>query len=416
MKYRALFSVHTMTNRPPAHVLPRLATAAGTGHLADQIALTAVPLLAVASFGLGPEQIGMLVAIQGGAWFVASLPAGTLVDRYTGRLPALIAQTLAAVALALAGLAVMHGRPIAFTVCAFLAALGAVVVTLAVGTLVPRLVAGDDLPRANSRIELSRALASISAPIITAASAIWPPAAMIVAAIVAGLASRLIMCLPPLPTASPGRRRDLTVILAGAAFVRGEPVLRALALCAICWNFAFFALVAIFLPFAVERTGLDAASATMSQGAFGVGSVAAAVLAPRLVAHAQPRRILVAGPVVSVLAATLIGGAGASRNAVLPAVGFALLGFGPMLWLVCQTTLRQLVTPPMLLGRVTGAIQMAIYGARPLGALAAGLVAARHGLDAGMALVVLGFAASAAVAILSPLGRLRAMPEAAAST
>jgi hypothetical protein len=71
------------------------------------------------------------------------------------------------------------------------------------------------------------------------------------------------------------------------------------------------------------------------------------------------------------------------------------------------------VTPAALLGRVAALIQVAIYGVRPLGALAGGTLAAVAGLDAAVAMVASGFALSAVVPLASALGRLRAMPAAA---
>ena len=50
-------------------------------HAADQLALTALPLIATLAFGAGPAAISALVAAQGAAWLLVALPAGVLVDR-----------------------------------------------------------------------------------------------------------------------------------------------------------------------------------------------------------------------------------------------------------------------------------------------------------------------------------------------
>jgi hypothetical protein len=82
-----------------------------------------------------------------------------------------------------------------------------------------------------------------------------------------------------------------------------------------------------------------------------------------------------------------------------------------MLWLICQITVRQLVTPAPLMGRVNATMQTAIYGVRPLGALAGGFVAAQAGLHAALLLIAAAFALSTLVIVLSPLARLRVLPE-----
>jgi hypothetical protein len=84
-----------------------------------------------------------------------------------------------------------------------------------------------------------------------------------------------------------------------------------------------------------------------------------------------------------------------------------------MTWLVLQTSVRQIVTPTHLLGRVGAVITTAIYGVRPLGALAAGGVASLSGLDAAMALAAALFIVSLAVIAVSPAARLQRMPAAA---
>jgi hypothetical protein len=88
----------------------------------------------------------------------------------------------------------------------------------------------------------------------------------------------------------------------------------------------------------------------------------------------------------------------------------ALLGFGPMLWQVAQTSLRQVVAPPALLGRVGAVMQVAVFGVRPLGALAGAALAAAQGAQASLALAAAGFALSLLVVLLSPLALLRRLP------
>ncbi|MGL4240749.1 MAG: hypothetical protein ACRCTI_06510, partial [Beijerinckiaceae bacterium] len=109
------------------------------------------------------------------------------------------------------------------------------------------------------------------------------------------------------------------------------------------------------------------------------------------------------------LAAPAMGGFQASVSL------FLILGYGPILWFVCQNTIRQLVTPHGMLGRVGAVIQLAIYGVRSLGALVGGHIAAHYGFEAGIWLVVGLFALSTLTVPLSALGSLARLPESAAS-
>ena len=93
-------------------------------------------------------------------------------------------------------------------------------------------------------------------------------------------------------------------------------------------------------------------------------------------------------------------------------LGFFLLGVGPILWVISTTTLRQTVTPPDLLGRVS-AINIMAYGARPIGAGLGALIGGLYGIHACLLAAVAGFLIQAVIIARSPVVRLERQPEAA---
>jgi len=394
----------------------RLVGAAGAAHAADQIALAALPLVAVVGLGLGPAAVGALVAAQGAAWLVLSLPAGVLVDRFERRTLLVASQGLAAMGFAVAAASASAASGPGLAVGAFVAASGTVLFALAAMALVPDLVGRADLPGTNARLELARAVAALAAPILAAllVGRGSPALAFGAASFCAMAALILTLRLPPdAPrTPAPSRPPILRGIREGAGFALRHELLRGILACAVLWNFAFFALNASFVPFALARIGLDVGVVGLVQSAYGVGLIAGALLASPILARVEPRAVLIAGPALSALAAAVLlsaphgGGAGAALLA------FFLIGFGPMLWLICQTSIRQLVTPPDRRGRVAALIQVAIYGVRPLGALVGGWIGSTLGLDAAVALALAAFALSTVVPLASALGRLSTLPRA----
>ena len=94
-------------------------------------------------------------------------------------------------------------------------------------------------------------------------------------------------------------------------------------------------------------------------------------------------------------------------------LGFFLLGAGPILWVISTTTLRQSVTPPRLLGRVS-AINIMSYGARPLGAGIGALAGGLAGAEACLYVAVAGFAVQMMVILMSQAVGLARQPEMAA--
>ena len=79
-----------------------------------------------------------------------------------------------------------------------------------------------------------------------------------------------------------------------------------------------------------------------------------------------------------------------------------------------ETTVRQLVTPSRLLGRVNGTMQILLEGVTPIGAIAGALVADTFGVRLAVWVAVLGSMPSVAFLVLSPLRTLRVVEPAEA--
>jgi MFS family permease len=94
----------------------------------------------------------------------------------------------------------------------------------------------------------------------------------------------------------------------------------------------------------------------------------------------------------------------------LAALSFFLLGVGPIIWVISTVTLRQSVTPPSLLGRVS-AINILSYGARPIGTGIAALVGGLYGAEYCLYLAVIIFGWQAMVILTSPAVALERQPE-----
>ncbi len=387
-------------------------------HAADQLAMAALPLSAVLLLQAGPAEIGALLAAQSAAWLVCSLPAGLLVDRAPRRRMLLRAGLLAMAGLALGWAGAGAALMVLLALGAFVASAGTVLFVLAAGAAVPEMVGRDGLARANARLELARAGATLAAPPLVASLAMleWLGTAYALAALVAGLAGLLLRRLPgEAPRAVPPRRSLGQEIRDGAGFALRDRRLRAIGLCALFWNMGFFALLTDVVPYALGELGMEAGLLGLAQSGYGAGLLLGAALAPFAIRRFGLNGVLLLGPGMSLAAPGLLlaaPGGGSAGGVVMAMAALFLVGFGPMMWLVTQLSLRQAVTPRHLLGRVGASLQVAIYGVRPLGALAAGGLAAAFGPGAGLFLAGLLFAASLTAIALSDLARLRRLPPA----
>jgi predicted MFS family arabinose efflux permease len=206
------------------------------------------------------------------------------------------------------------------------------------------------------------------------------------------------------------RRHPLQEIKEGAAFVLHHPLLRPVFITQFIFNTASFLLLAVFVPYAVRHLGLSATGVGTTLAMYGVGMVAGALLATRVMRRFAFGTVIALGPVTGFVAAAVMALTTFIPAPWLAGLSFFLLGAGPILWVISTTTLRQSVTPPRLLGRVS-AINIMSYGARPLGSGLGAIVGGFYGAHACLCLAAAIFGAQALVILMSPAVALARQPE-----
>ena len=206
------------------------------------------------------------------------------------------------------------------------------------------------------------------------------------------------------------QRHPLQEIKEGAAFVLHHPLLRPVFVTQFIFNTASFLLLAVFVPYAVRRLALSATGVGTTLAMYGVGMVFGALLATRVMRRLPFGVVIGLGPVTGFVAATLMALTTLIPSPALAGLSFFLLGAGPILWVISTTTLRQSVTPPSLLGRVS-AINIMSYGARPLGSALGAVVGGIYGAESCLYLAAVIFGAQALVILMSPAVSLAQQPE-----
>ena len=141
----------------------------------------------------------------------------------------------------------------------------------------------------------------------------------------------------------------------------------------------------------------------------GVGALVSAPLVHRI----RFGTVLGLGPVTGFVASAVLASTIWLPSPLVAGLGWFLLGIGPIQWTISTTTLRQLVTPAGLLGRVS-AINITSYGARPLGAAIGTGVGAMAGAEASLLVAAGLFLAQMVMVLVSPLVRLDERPAMAA--
>jgi predicted MFS family arabinose efflux permease len=392
----------------------RLAWSNLAAQSAEQVALAAAPIVAVLLLGVGEGRTGLLQTALTLPFILFAIPAGMLADRISRRWLMAGAEALRAGAL-LAILILIRLDLLTLPLLAlagFIAVCGTVAYSVAAPALVPSLVSAKLLPAANARIELARTVAFASGPALGGVLVGWVGAAPAFgfAAALSILAVVLLSGIYEPVRAPAPRRRPLQEIREGAVFVAQHPLLRPVFITQFIFNTGSFLVLAVFVPYAVRRLGLSAIGVGTTLAMYGVGMVAGALAATRVMRRLPFGTVIALGPVTGFVAAIVLALTTWMPSPELAGFGFFLLGAGPILWVISTTTLRQSVTPPRLLGRVS-AINIMAYGARPVGAALGALGGGLYGAEACLYLAVAIFGAQALVILISPAVALARQPE-----
>ena len=383
---------------------------------AEQLTLAAVPIVAVLVLQAGPGEIGIIAAVQSLPFLLLSIPLGLLADRMSRKRLMLMSEVLRVCALMVLIVAMsLEQISVPLLACVgFLAAVGTVGFSVSAPSLVPALVGSQQLAQANGRLELARSMAFAGGPALAGALIAWMGASTsFVLSLMLSLAALgfLRQIQEPIRQAAPDRHPCLE-LKDGAHFVASSHLLRPILLTSIAWNISWFVLQAIYVPYAIRTLGMGSSEVGLTMACYGVGMIAGSLLASRIVSMMPFGQAILLGPFFSVAAACVMALTHWFPSVLVAGFAYFLFGFGPIIWTITSTTLRQTVTPNPMMGRVTAINIVAGTGARPLGALLGGFVGEMGSDLASLLVVVAGFSVQAILITLSKVRSLKSLSEA----
>jgi predicted MFS family arabinose efflux permease len=398
---------------PPA--FHKLAISNLLAQSAEQLTLAAVPIVAVLMLQAGPGQIGVLAAIQSLPFLLLSMPLGLLADSMSRKKLMLFSEILRVLALMvlIAGLLLDQISVALLATVGFFAAVGTVGFSVSAPSLVPALVNRAHLAKANGRLELARSMAFAGGPALAGALIAWMGASTsFVLSFMLSLAAVgfLNQIKEPARQAAPDRHPWLE-LKDGAHFVWTHEFLRPILFTSVAWNISWFVLQAIYVPYAIRTLGMSSSAVGLTLACYGAGMIFGSLLASKIVARMAFGNAILLGPFFSVLAAAVMAATHFWPASAVAGLSYFLFGFGPIIWTITSTTLRQSVTPNTLMGRVTAINIVAGTGARPIGALLGGLVGETFSDLASLLVVVAGFSVQAIIISLSRVRSLQSLSE-----
>ncbi|MFD7323672.1 MFS transporter [Streptomyces sp. NPDC059875] len=401
-----------------------LFSAAVLSHLGTNVGYVAVPLIAVEALDASPGEVGALATLATLAFLLIGLPAGAWVDRLPQRRVLIAADAARGLLFA--------SVPVAWWCDALtLAQLHAVVLLSGCATvfhdvtgqsILPRFVGRDGLVQANAAMVSLMAVTNVAGrgaggglvQLLTAPLAV-------AGAAVSHLASAVRLLWLKEAAAAPapaGRKREplRAQIAAGVRHVLGNKELRALALSAALTNLGSQIMNTMMPVLFVRELGLSAGFLGVYWAAGGLGLLLGSRCARAVAARLGYGRTLGLAGLVLAPAGLLV----------------PLIGHGPWLWIagagwllamfktgidnVLGVSLRQRMTPDVLLGRMNATFRFLLTGALAIGAAVAGLLGELVGIHPTMWVGGALLATAFLPVFLSPVRRRRTLPPQAAAT
>jgi predicted MFS family arabinose efflux permease len=216
----------------------------------------------------------------------------------------------------------------------------------------------------------------------------------------------------PPPERSDARLPMRRSIADGMRKLLGHPLLRAIIVASVPITFCTSGFLALYVLYATRELGLAPATIGLIFAAGGVGAISGAMLARRAADRFGVGPAIIGGWVLAAAGALLVPLAAGPTVVVVVilALSKAFEGVTDTVANIHQWSLRQVVTPDHLAGRVTAGHRFAVYGAGAAGALAGGALGTTLGLRPALFVCAVGALLSPLLAVFSPLRQLREQP------
>jgi len=377
--------------------------------LGSAVTQIALPTIAVLVLHAGPFELGILIALQRIPFPILALFVGVWIDRLPRRRVMIVADVLRAAVLAAVPIsygAGFLGLPLLYAVSLTTGVL-TIFFDLAYLSYVPELVDRERLSDANATLQMSLSVASLAGPglgglliqAVGAARAVGIDSASFVLSFLG-----LVWMGPDKVRAerrqSPGMLKELSE---GLGHVFAHPLLRTLVITLGCVILFGHVLEPNLYPFVYTDLHLSPATLGWILSAEGAGAVVGAYFSPRIMGRVSAGWILAVTGLLSGAAFIIVSFAGAGPTILILGGALIFNGLLDPIHNVTQWSLRQLLTPDHLQGRMNSIFRTVYWGAWPLGNLVGGYLGSVFGPRQSIFLGGLLFGSLSLIFLLGPL-------------
>jgi len=403
--------------RHPAFL--KLWTAETISQLGTQVTLLGLPLIAILLLDANAFEVGLLGSVEFLPFILFGLPAGAWVDRFRRR-PILIIGDLGRM-LSLGSIPVVyelgHLTLVQLYVVAFVTGVLTVFFDVSYQSYLPSLVDRDQLVEGNAKLEGSRATAQLAGPGLAGVLIQWigAPLAIIADALsYLGSACFIFLIRRPEPPVEPhpeGKQKLRSEIAQGLRYVLGNPLLRAIAACTGTSNLFAQIGFAVLILYSVRRLGLNPGQIGLVFALGNVGSLLGAFSGSAVARWLGIGRTIVLSTLVFGPPALLLPLAPRSFPYPYLIGSVFLSGVGGVVYNMNQVGLRQAITPLRMQGRMNATMRFMVWGTIPIGSFLGGVLGNTIGLRPTLWVAGIGSCLPFLPVFLSPVRRLRTIPE-----
>jgi MFS family permease len=362
-----------------------------TSAVGSAVTTVALPLVAISTLHADPAMVALLTAATWLPWLLIGLPAGVWVDRWPRRRTLLIADLVSAVVLVAVPIAAwthVLTMPM-LLVAALLAGTAGIFFNVAFNAFLPHLVGAHDLMEGNSKLQTSVSVALVIGPGLGGllAQAAGAVTGILVDSVTFLLSAACLLGLRPAPQPPPsagdhpGMLRQITEAI---EFILRGRFLQAMLVVAVVANFAMLGIAALRVVFLVRTEDVAPGTAGFVIGVGSLGGILGAALASRASRRLGSARTYLVANLAAAPFILLLPLSGHGWRLTLFAAGSFVVSAGATMSTVMTMTFRGNFVPAHLLGRVTAASRIFVFGIVPIGAATAGVLASALGIRAAM--------------------------------
>jgi MFS family permease len=386
--------------------------------LSSNVTDLALPLIAALVLHASAFEMGLLLTVATLPDLLLGLFAGVWADRVRRRPIMIAADASRALLLLSVPVAAVFDMMTIWQLYAVLFLTGACATFFDVANMsyLPSLVGREHLVSANSKLAASTSFARAVGPGLAGGliQLLTAPIAIVADTLSLIVSAVLVFTMRSREPerASDGRHDSVwREIFAGLRTLYFDPILRSVVVSSVTYLFFSAMALSIFVLYATRSLGVAPGTLGLIFGLGGVGSVLGAALAMR-----TARRI---GTGPAMIAANLVGGlfwlmvplAGGLPSAAVPLLMLSRFGaqLAGSVFYIIQTSLRQVITPEEVLGRMNASYRFLTMGIAPVGFFLGGVLGNASGLGGTLVIGGVGTLLPVVWLFCSPVRALRAV-------